>query len=135
MQRSTLALSGAALAGALVFTAAAPAMALDCYNASRSAQGSTQAAAHSGKWVSISEFLAMEGLPQPLIDQVMTVVNADPRVPAGFATFMPNPKSGREELAQPAPEKVVTDLKGIDHSDDDGVLAAVIQDVGSVLGG
>ena len=68
------------------------------------------------------------------IDPVMAVVNADSRIPAGFAVFI-NPKSGREELAQSAPEKVLTDFKGIDHSDDNGVLAAVIEDVFSVLGG
>jgi hypothetical protein len=135
MHRSTLALSGAALAGALVFTTAAPAMAFDCYNASRSGQGGTQAAAHSGKWASIAEFLAFDGVPQPLIDQVMVVINADPRIPAGFAVFIPNPASGREELAQPAPEKVVTDLRGIDHSADDHVLGYVIEDIGKVLGG
>lgn len=135
MRPTTLALSGAALAGALVLATAAPATAYDCYNASRSGQGGTQAAAHSGRWVSIPEFLEMEGIPQPLIDQVMVVVAADPRVPDGFAVFFPNPKSGREELAQSAPEKVVTDLRGIDHSLDNGVLAAVIADVGSVLGG
>jgi hypothetical protein len=135
MHRSTLAVSGVALAGALVFSTAAPAMAFDCYNASRSSQGGTQAAAHSGKWVSIAEFLAMDGLPQPLIDQVMAVVKADRRIPAGFAVFFPNPASGREELAQSAPQKVVTDLRGIDHSDDDGVLAAVIQDISTVLVG
>ena len=135
MRRSTLALSGAALAGVLALATATPATALDCYNASRSTQGSTQAAAHSARWVSIPEFLAMEGLPQPLIDEVMTVVDADPRVPDGFAVFFPNPKSGRTQLAQSAPEKVVTDLRGIDHSSDNGVLAAVIADVASVLGG
>src|SRR4051812_5349338 len=120
MHRSTLLLSGAALSGALVLMGAAPAMAHDCYNASRSEQGSTSAAAHSDIWVSIPEFLSGGfGFDQATVDRVMAVVNADPRVPAGFAVHV---SPGVAELATNAPLKVVTNNKGIDHSEDNGVI-------------
>ena len=125
MLPSTRLLAGAALSGALVLAAAAPAMATDCYNASRSAQGGTQAAAHSDSWESIPEGLHdFLGLNDTQIAQVMAVVNADPRIPKGFAIFNKD-----FELAHNAPLTVVTNGKGIDHSDDTGVLNAIFEDV------
>ena len=64
----------------------------------------------------------------------MAVVNADSRVPAGFAVHV---SPGVEELATTAPSKVVTNYKGIDHSADNGVIAAIVEDaasVGAILG-
>ena len=130
MHRSTRLLAGAALSGALVLAAATPAMAFDCYNASRSSTGGTQAAAHSDSWVSIPEALrAFVGLNDAQIAQVMDVVNKDSRIPKGFAIFNKD-----FELAHAAPTKVTTNYKGIDHSDDNGVLNAIMEDVGIALG-
>lgn len=125
MHRSTRLIAGAALSGALVLAAATPAMAFDCYNASRSERGGTQAAAHSDTWMSIPEALhAFLGFDDAQVAAVMAYVNVDDRIPKGFAIFAKD-----FELASKAPDRVVTNLKGIDHSEDNGVLLAIFEDI------
>jgi hypothetical protein len=138
MFRSTRILAGATLAGALVLTAAAPAMAEDCFNASRSGQGNVSAGAHSSNWYSVSEFLhvitAGSGITDAQIAHAVEIVKADPRVPANFTVFYNSVHPG--ELASKMKEALATNGKGIDHSDDYGspVLNAIIEDLFRSLG-
>jgi hypothetical protein len=121
-------------AAAFGIAAVSPALAEDCFNASRSGQGNTSAAAHSGNWWSIPEFLhELAGLDASQIDAAMAVISKDPRVPAGFTVFFNPAHPG--ELASNANPKVVTDGKGIDHSDDYStpVFAALFEDVSIAL--
>ena len=121
-------LAGGTLAAALV-GAATPAFANDCYNASRSAQGNAQAGAHSPNWWSIPEFLSAQGCVADAqqLAAVMSVVNADPNVPAGFTMYF-NPTQPHE-LASGTSLANSVNGKGIDHSDDNGVLNALIGDL------
>ena len=128
-----LARVGAAVVAASLLTAT-PALADDCFNASRSGQGNS-GAANAGTWWDVPEILAvLGGLDQAQIAKVMPVVTADPRVPAGFTVFYNPAHPG--ELAAPMPEKNAANGKGIDHSYDYAtpVLAAIFQDVAVALG-
>jgi hypothetical protein len=135
MFRSTRILAGTALAGALVLAAAAPAMAQDCFNASRSGQGNVSAAAHSANWYSVGEFLqvvnetAPLGLTDAQIAHAVDVIKADSRVPANFTVFYNTAHPG--ELASKMKENLATNGKGIDHSDDYGtpILDIVVGDL------
>lgn len=130
MRHSVRVATGITAAAVLALASAVPAMAEDCFNASRSAQGDVSAAAHSSVWWSVPEFLAVVGHFGPdQIAQIMQVVDADPRVPADFTVFF-NPQNPGE-LASGMPAANATDGHGIDHSDDYGtpVLAAIFQDV------
>ena len=119
---------------ALSIAAAGPASAYDCFNASRSAQGNTGAST-SRNWWSVAEFLAIAGLSPDQIAAALPVIEADPRVPAGFTVFF-NPQH-ESELAAEARALVTTDGRGIDHSDDYAtpVFEAIFQDALSVIGG
>jgi hypothetical protein len=126
--------TGIAAAAVIALASAVPAMAEDCFNASRSAQGSTSAAASSGVWWSVPEFLAVVGHFSPeQIATIMPVVDADPRVPADFTVFY-NPQHPGE-LASGMPATNATDGKGIDHSNDytTPVFAAIFQDAAIAL--
>lgn len=119
--------------GAIAVTAAlaiaTPAMAEDCYNASRSAQGST-GAANAGTWWTVPELLAeLGGLDAGQIAKVMPVIDADARIPANFTVFYNPAHPG--ELAASMNPKNAANHKGIDHSDDydTPVFAAIFQDV------
>ncbi|HET6817282.1 MAG TPA: hypothetical protein VFH66_08685 [Mycobacteriales bacterium] len=115
---------------------AGAANAYDCFNASRSAQGDVSAAANSGNWWSVPEILsALAGLSPDQVDQVMAVVNQDPRVPANFTVFLNPAHVG--ELATNMRADLATNGKGIDHSDDypTPVFDALIEDVFIGLGG
>ena len=126
-------LAAGALAGAIVGVAAVPAFANDCYNASRSLQGNTQAAAHSPNWWSIPEFVTAMGCvsSDQELAALMSVVNADPAIPAGFTMYF-NPTSPHV-LASGAPLANVVNGTGIDHSDDTGVLNALITDLATAV--
>jgi hypothetical protein len=80
-------LAGSGLSTVGVVAVAAPAFAYDCYNASRSTQGASQAANHTGVWWSVPEALVGFGCVsnQTELDGVMASVKADSRVPANFA--------------------------------------------------
>jgi hypothetical protein len=146
MHRSTRLIAGAALSGALVLAAAAPAMAYDCFNASRSNQGASSAAAHSGNWYSPTEFIAAAApdilgrqLTSSELAAVSAAIAADPRIPSNFAIFFNTHHPG--ELAHKLSYALATNGKGIDHSDDVVVdssgttlIDAVIQDAGAALG-
>jgi hypothetical protein len=121
------------LAGATALAFASPALAYDCYNASRSAQGNSGAAT-AGTWWDVPEILAeLGGLDAGQVAKVMTVVNADSRIPAGFTVFF-NP-AHPSELAEKMNPQNATDGKGIDHSDDyeTAVLDAIFQDAAIAL--
>ncbi len=126
-------LAGTVLSAGGVMAAAAPAFAYDCYNASRSTQGASQAASNSGVWWNVPEALVGFGCvsDQTQVDAVMAVVEADSRVPANFTIFF-NPKHPAE-LASAMPSARATDFKGIDHSEDNGVLMAVFEDIARVV--
>lgn len=121
-------LTAGALAGAIL-GASSPAFANDCYNASRSLQGNTQAAANSPVWWSIPEFVTAIGCvsDDQQLSALMTVVNADPNIPAGFTMYF-NPTSPHE-LASGEPLANAVNGTGIDHSDDTGVINALISDL------
>lgn len=128
-----LAVAGASVAAASLVLAT-PALAYDCFNASRSGQGNTAAAAGAGTWWSVPELLAgLAGLDSGQIAKVMPVIAADSRVPANFTVFY-NPAHPME-LAQKMNEANATNGKGIDHSDDyqTAVFDAIFQDVQSAL--
>lgn len=128
MRLSTRAAAGITAAAVIALASAVPAMAEDCFNASRSAQGDTSAAI-SRNWWSVPEFLAVVGHFSPdQIALIMPVVDADPRVPANFTAFF-NPQHPGE-LASGMPSANATDGRGIDHSDDysTAVIAAIFQD-------
>ena len=121
-------LIAAGILAAAVLGAATPAFANDCYNASRSLQGDTQAAANSGVWWSIPEFVTSVGcVTSDQLPAFMAVVNADPAIPAGFTMYF-NPTQPHE-LGSPMPQWLAVNGKGIDHSDDTGVLNALIGDL------
>lgn len=143
MLGSTRLIAGAALSGALVLAAATPAMAYDCYNASRSDQGASQAAANSGNWYSPAEFIAAVApfqLTSQQLAAISAAVAADPRVPSNYVIFFNSHHPG--ELAHNISVELATNGKGIDHSDDvvvDGsgttLIDAVVQDaMGAVFG-
>lgn len=134
MHRSLKLTAAGLLAGAVVAGTAAPALAYDCYNASRSARGNA-GAAHSSTWYSVPEFLAVVGFSPEQIASVLPVIAADPRVPAGFTVFF-NDRHDME-LAQKMREDLAVNGRGIDHSDDYStpVFAAIFEDVMSVLAG
>jgi hypothetical protein len=122
------------LTGATMLAFASPALAYDCFNASRSAQGSVAAASNAGTWWDVPEILAeLGGLSDEQIAKVMPVINADPRVPADFTVFF-NPAHPGELAAKMNP-KNATDGKGIDHSDDyeTAVFDAIFEDVAIAL--
>jgi len=124
------------LAAAVFGATAAPAFAYDCFNASRSGQGNSAAAANSSNWWSVPEFLAGPvGLSADQIAAIMPVINADSRIPANFTVFYN--EHHVMELAQHMRDELATNGKGIDHSDDYStpVFAAIAEDVISVLGG
>lgn len=118
---------------AAVLGAATPAFANDCYNASRSVQGDTQAAAGSGVWWSIPEFVTAIGCVSgpAQLDALMAVVNSDPNIPDGFTMYF-NPNSPHE-LATNMPANLAVNGTGIDHSDDTGVLNALIGDLATAV--
>ena len=121
--------------GAVLLGTASPALAYDCFNASRSAQGDTAAATSSPVWWSVAEFLSEAvGLSPDQVAAVMPVINADPRVPANFTIFY-NPNHVME-LASHMRADLAANGVGIDHSDDylTPVFDAIVQDVLSVLG-
>lgn len=117
--------------GAGVLTVAAssaPALAEDCFNASRSTAGNT-GAAHAGTWWSIPEALhELLGLTPDQVTKAMAVINADSRVPAGFTVFYNPAHPG--ELASGMPAQLAVNGRGIDHSDDysDSVLQVIVED-------
>ena len=121
-------------AAAFGIAAVSPAVAEDCFNASRSSQGNTAAADGSRNWWSVPEFLSVEaGLTPAQVGAAMAVISKDPRVPTGFTVFYNPVHPG--ELAGSANSKVVANGKGIDHSDDYStpVFAALFEDVGIAL--
>ena len=134
MNRTARIVVALAVPVALGVATATPASAYDCFNASRSSQGNAGASA-SRNWWSTSEFLAMAGLSPDQIAAAMAVIEADPRVPAGFTVFF-NPQH-ESELAAEARDLLATDGRGIDHSDDYAtpVFEAIFEDALSVLGG
>src|SRR4051794_21981166 len=128
-----LTLTTAALAATSLLLAT-PALAEDCFNASRSAQGNTSAATHAGTWWDVPEILAdLGGLSQAQIAKVMPVIDADPRIPANFTVFYNPAHPG--ELAHPISADLATNGRGIDHSDDYGtpVFQAIFGDVAIAL--
>lgn len=132
MNRTARTLIALTVPVALGVAAAGPASAYDCYNASRSVQGSTGAST-SRVWYSVPEFLAFVGLTQDQIAAAMPVIAGDPRVPAGFTVFFNDAHVA--ELASKMREDLATNGRGIDHSDDYGtpVFDAIFEDVMSVL--
>lgn len=126
-------LAAGALAGAILGVAAVPAFANDCYNASRSLQGNTQAATNSPNWWSIPEFVTAMGCVSSAqeLAAFMTVVNADPAIPTGFTMYF-NP-THPHELASGEPLANAVNGTGIDHSDDNGVLNAIITDLATAV--
>jgi hypothetical protein len=120
------------LTGAVLFGTAAPAFGYDCFNGSRSGQGNTQSAA-APTWWSVPEFLAVVGFTPDQIAAVLPVVQADPRIPAGFTVFYNDHHD--MELAQHMREDLAVNGVGIEHSDDytTPVFAALFEDVMSVL--
>ncbi|HSN06430.1 MAG TPA: hypothetical protein VLV82_03720 [Candidatus Angelobacter sp.] len=130
MRLSTRVATGVSAAAVVVLATAVPAMAQDCFNASRSTQGDVAAAAHSGIWWSVPEFLSVVGHFTPeQVARIMPVVDADPRVPDSFTVFYNAQNPG--ELASGMPAGNAADGHGIDHSDDYStpVLTAIFQDV------
>jgi len=114
---------------------ATPALAEDCFNASRSAQGNASAAANSGVWWGVPEILSqLAGLTDAQIARAMPVINSDPRVPAGFTVFYNPAHPG--ELAHDMPARLATNHRGIDHSDNYAtpVFDAIFEDVAIALG-
>src|SRR5581483_3402810 len=100
------------LTGALALALAAPAAAQDCFNASRSAQGNTSAAAHAATWWGVPEILAdLGGLTPDQIEKVLPVIAGDPRVPANFTVFYNPAHPG--ELASKMPANNATHGPGI----------------------
>ena len=118
---------------ATVLGAAAPAFANDCYNASRSPQGDTQAAANSGNWWSIPEFVTAFGCvsSDQQLSALMTLVNQDPQIPAGFTMYFNAVHP--HELASGMVAANAVNGNGIDHSDDSGVLNALIGDLAAAV--
>ena len=128
-----LTLTTAALAAASLMLAA-PALAEDCFNASRSAQGNTAAATNAGTWWSIPEILAnLAGLTDLQIAKAMPLIDADPRIPANFTVFYNPAHPG--ELAPNTPTSLATNGQGIDHSDDYStpIFQAIFEDVATAL--
>ena len=117
---------------ALGVAAAGPASAYDCYNASRSGQG-TAGASTSKNWYSVPEFLSFVGLTQDQIDAAMPVIEADPRVPDNFTVFFN--WQHVSEIAAKMRDDLATNGRGIDHSDDyeTPVFDAIFEDVMSVI--
>lgn len=107
----------------------------DCFNASRSVKGATQAGVHSGQWYTVQEMLELflPDLTEQQVDSVMAVVNSDPRIPQNFVMYL-NEKTFKE-LAASMPERLATDGKGIDHADDLGIFPALDEDLAIGLGG
>ena len=137
--RKTLRLTvvAAAMTGVLTASAGA-AFADDCFNASRSAQGDVSAAAHSSNWWSVGEMLtAFLGLTPDQVNQVLAVVNADPRIPHNLTMFIMPSQGGQVfELAQNAPPPLMVNGKGIDHSDAyPDIWPALFQDIATALPG
>jgi len=127
-------LTTTATTAALALALAAPAAAEDCFNASRSAQGNTSAAAHAGTWWGVPEILAeLGGLTPDQVTKVLPVIANDPRVPANFTVFYNPAHPG--ELASKMPATNATNGHGIDHSDDYAtpVFAAIFEDVAITL--
>ena len=127
----------AVLTGALSASAGA-AFADDCFNASRSAQGNTSAAAHSSNWWSVGEMLStVLGLTPDQVNKVLAVVNNDPRIPQNLTMFITPSNSGQVfELAQNAPLPLMVNGKGIDHSDAyPAIWPSLFQDIDSVVPG
>ena len=104
----------------------------DCYVASRSTQSATTASAKSGNWWSVSEFLAIAGYTPTEVQAIVPVVLADSRIPQNFSMFF-NLKHPME-LAEPMPERLASNGKGIDHADDTGIFDALLEDAISVTG-
>lgn len=126
----------ATTAAGLICTAGGVAFADDCFNASRSATGSTAAAAHSSNWWSLSEMLTQFiGLSPDQVAAVMQVVNNDPRIPSNLTLFFMPSQSGHVfELAQGQPLRLSVNGKGIDHSDDyPGLWDALNEDLETAL--
>jgi hypothetical protein len=132
MNRTARILVAVTVPVALGVATAAPASAYDCFNASRSSQGSTGAST-SKNWYSVPEFLAFVGLSEDQIAAAMPVIEADPRVPDDFTVFFN--WQHVSELAQKMRDDLATDGHGIDHSDDYGtpVFDAIFEDVVSVI--
>jgi hypothetical protein len=121
--------TGAALAATSLLLAT-PALAQDCFNASRSTQGNTAAASNAGTWWDVPEILSdLAGLTDSQIATVLPVINADSRIPANFTVFYNPAHPG--ELARSMPERNATNGQGIDHSDDYStpVFQAIFEDV------
>ena len=124
----------AAATTAVVAMSSGVANAYDCFNASRSATGDATAAANSGNWWSVSEFLGVVGFTPDQIATALPVINADPRVPANFTIYF-NPNHPME-LATNMPTSNATNGKGIDHSNDygDPIVDVVISDAAAANG-
>ncbi len=135
LSRPLTLVAGTVLAGAILTGTAGSALAYDCFNSSRSAQGNTAAAAHSDNWYSVPEFLVAVGFTSDQVAAVMPTILADTRIPANFTVFY-NDKHDIE-LAQKMREDLAVNGTGIDHSDDYStpVFDAIFSDVTSVLFG
>lgn len=129
---------GAVAAGTAVVLSATPALAYDCIRVSGSSNG-LQNSTKSGNW----EYLTVDGFLGGLVAQgAITAAEASCMGTAYAATGAPtefaigvgvagahaNPENpgGGGVLAKNAPDKVLSDGKGIDHLDD-SVLPALAQ--------
>ena len=134
-----------AVAGLAVALAAGPAFAHECYNASRSAKGNAQIAAHSPSFATFDEvamfFLTSpqdEGGPglceagaQFVIDQVHAAVDAgtldfDPNIVVSMRVVQ---AGGIDHSPSARAQSNLTNGKGIDHLADDPALGAFLGEV------
>jgi hypothetical protein len=130
-------LATTAMAGLAVLLAAGPALAHECYNASRSAQGNTQIAAHSPSFATFNEsafgFLTSPEGPglcdagaQWLVDQIdanAASFGFDPNVVVSTRVVQ---AGGIDHSPSAAAQKNLSNGKGIDHLGENEALNAFI---------
>lgn len=128
---------GAVATGSALALTAGPALAFDCIRVSSSPQGLEQSAAHGGNWevLQVSDLLGMVGVTGDDAACVLDTLAAAGKplelaigvgVAGGHAMEMGKPVGGSGILAIQAPEKVVSDGRGIDHLSDSPIVGDII---------
>jgi hypothetical protein len=113
-------LAAGAIAGALTIAAAAPASAMDCFIASRSTQGNTQAGTNSNAWtiVTLSDFLAGSASQACINGAVAAVAAAG--LPTQFTT------KANMVIGETSSNPNLGNGKGLEHLDESPITGAVL---------